>query len=291
MKHTDIKPDMPAHLFVGVMDGPSTCTPDEQVYDIWPKFLTIVLLQGAQHFLIDNASFQIDAGFGDRCEPVILMLNVARYAKLRFINESNVPLRKINISAPLPWIEKLAQPGSGEPSPLRSFFSHHLAQFTFRPGKHILTVAEQIMTPPAGLDGELLSLHRHSRGLTIMSEACGALTQEAVEQAGPKLLKRRQAERIRDHVLATLDREVTIKEIAEAVGMSVSAAQRAFRDCFGTTVFGFIRDQRLARAAVALNEEGATIAQAAFIAGYSDPSHFSSAFKRAYGTPPSTRRK
>ena len=291
MQHTDTKPDMPAHLFVGVMDGPANCTPDEQVHDIWPKFLTIVLLQGAQHFIIDTTSFQIDAGYGEAAAPVILMLNVARYAKLRFFNRSEVPLRKINISAPLPWIERLAQVNADEPSPLRTFFSMHLAQFKFKPGNHILAAAEQIMTPPAGLDGELLSLHRHSRALSILSEACGALSHRAAGHAGPKLMKRQQAARIRDHVLASLDREVTISEIAKAVGMSVSAVQRTFRDSFGTTVFGFVRDQRLARAAQALHENGATIAQAAFIAGYSDSSHFSAAFKRAYGIPPGTFRR
>ena len=71
-----IKPEIPQHLFVGAMDGPASCTPDDNLYDVWPKFLVMVLLQGQQHFVMDGEHFRIDAGDEENPEPVVFMLNI-----------------------------------------------------------------------------------------------------------------------------------------------------------------------------------------------------------------------
>ena len=117
-----IKPEIPQHLFVGAMDGPASCTPDDNLYEIWPKFLIMVLLQGQQHFVMDGEHFRIDAGSEHNPEPVVFMLNVARGCKLQFVNESATPLRKVMISAPLPWIDRLIRSQPTSMPNLRAFF-------------------------------------------------------------------------------------------------------------------------------------------------------------------------
>ena len=49
-------------LFVGAIEGVTNCTSDTRELGIWPKFMLMVLLQGAQHFVIDERHFEIDAG-------------------------------------------------------------------------------------------------------------------------------------------------------------------------------------------------------------------------------------
>lgn len=282
---------VPQHLFVGTHEGTPTCTPEPDTYDIWPKFLVMVLLQGAQRFLIDNTEFHVDAGFGEAASPRVLMLNVARFAKLRFINDSAVPLRKVMISAPLPWVERLKQSVTTGVQALTQFFDQHLADFRFEPAGQILTLAEQLMAPPPAMRGEVLALYRNSRALDIMCLACNRLAEEEEERLRPSLMKLRQCEQVRSYVLANLDRDLTIEEIARAAGASVSSIQRHFREQFGETVFEFVRRSRLALACDALERQGVSIAQAAHVAGYSDPSSFTAAFKRAYGVPPKCRRR
>ena len=66
--------------------------------------------------------------------------------------------------------------------------------------------------------------------------------------------------------------------------------QRHFKEHFGLTIFEFIRQKRLESARWALESDGVPIAQAAYIAGYNNPSSFTTAFKKAYGVSPKYRR-
>ncbi|KQT69001.1 MULTISPECIES: helix-turn-helix domain-containing protein [unclassified Aureimonas] len=284
-------PAMPRDLFVGTVDGVATCTPDEHVHDIWPKFMVMILLEGRQRFVIDDTAFAIDAGSGGTASPVVLLLNVARYAKLFFVNDSQVPLRKVMISAPLPWVRRHLE-GQGQSLPgLRRFFGRHLASFEFRPGQHAIALAEQIMRPPPLLRGEIAALYAKSRALELMVTGCSALVEGAEPPAQPRLAIRRQAERVRDHILARLGTELTIEAIAGATGASVSAVQRHFKLEFGMTVFDFIRLKRLERAREMLEGDGATIAQAAYEAGYANATAFATAFKKTFGAPPRHHRR
>lgn len=283
--------EIPQHLFVGAMEGTPTCAPDDEVYDVWPKFLVMVLLQGAQHFIMDGVDFRIDAGTGENCTPLVFMLNIARFCKLRFVNDSDVPLRKVMISAPLPWIERLILSQQQGTPLLRAFFSRHLGRFSFEPSRHIVQAAEQIMSPPASLHDEIRTLHSRSHALEIMSQSLATMvSEEETEGNRPSMMSLRQSEQVRDYLLAHIGEPLTIEGIAREAGTSTSTLQRHFKEHFGMTIFDFIRQQRLEMARSALESEGIPIARAAHMAGYNNLSSFTTAFKKAYGVTPRHRR-
>lgn len=286
-----IKTEVPQHLFVGAMDGPASCTPDENLYDVWPKFLIMVLLQGQQHFVMDGEHFRIDAGEENGTAPMVFMLNVARDCTLQFVNESTTPLRKVMISAPLPWVDRLIRSQPTSMPKLRAFFSRHLATHTFTPNRHLVQIAEHILKPPGSMTGELLTLFRNSHAFDIMCHACSELV-EADDTAPhqPTALSRRQSGKVRDYILAHVCEDLTLDRIAREVGISTSSIQRHFKEHFGTTVSDFIRQERLETARAALERDGIPISQAAYLAGYRNPSSFTTAFKKAYGVTPKHRR-
>lgn len=282
-----IKPNIPEHLFVGAMEGPASCTPDDNLYEVWPKFLVMVFLQGQQHFIMDGAHFQIDAGNVDGAAPLVFMLNIAEGCKLQFINESETPLRKVMISAPLPWVERLITSQPTSMPRLREFFSRHLAEFRFRPNKHVVQIAEHIIKPPMAMAGELLTLHRNAHAFDILCQACTALVAEGTDVRHQAMaLNHRQSEKARDYILAHVCEDVTLDAIARHVGISTSSVQRHFKERFGMTISDFIRRERLETARTALERDGIPISQAAYLAGYNNPSSFTTAFKRAYGVSP-----
>jgi AraC-like DNA-binding protein len=291
MQHVVLTPKPPQQLFVGSVEGEPTCTPDLETYEIWPKLLVMVLLGGTQHFVIDDKPFQIDAGTGENATPTVVMLNVARAAKLRFLNDSGTPLRKVQISAPRPWLEWLMRTQTKDKTVLKRFLGRHLASFSFSPSRQIVTLAEQLMHPPSSMQDELYAFYRNSRGLDILTVACSVLIDQYRNTDAPRIVTLRQSERIRDYIMGNLDQDLTIDGIAKEVGASASSVQRHFKTHFGVTVFEFIRDQRLERANQALEQDGVSIAQAAYIAGYSNAAHFATAFKRTYGVSPSSRRR
>lgn len=62
--------------------------------------------------------------------------------------------------------------------------------------------------------------------------------------------------------------------------------QRHFRQSFGQTISGYLRETRLQRAAQALERDGISVAHAAEIAGYSNQANFCTAFKKRYNVLP-----
>ncbi|WP_166302498.1 helix-turn-helix transcriptional regulator [Bradyrhizobium sp. 2S1] len=94
--------------------------------------------------------------------------------------------------------------------------------------------------------------------------------------------------RVRDKLLATLDAEHHLCDLARDVGMSTSTLKCKFTAVVGQPVFQFLRDKRLDRARDGLLYEGWTVSQAAFYVGYRHATNFATAFRRRFGTAPTS---
>jgi AraC-like DNA-binding protein len=279
---------IPQHVFVGAFEG-QNCWPSDETYEVWPKLIINIYLEGSQRFIIDDVPFRGSAGHGASRRPQVLIVNIKQFSTLRFVTDGGGggKLRKVMTSAPARWIEQELGKPTDRLTALDRFLSDHLSHFAFYPSRDLIELAEQISSPPATLKGDLLTLYRKSRGLEIMRLACAALVASS-EQADrrPCVMSGRQSERVRDYIVANLSANLTIETIARETGASVSSVQRHFKQHFGMTVFEFIRRKRLDAARDALERDGVTVLQAAWIAGYLSPSSFITAFKKTYGTPP-----
>lgn len=279
----------PHHVFVGALEGRSCCAGLEEL-EICPKLIINFYLSGGQSFVIDGVRFSESAGHGS--SPRVSMINIRRHAKIHFDNaDSGLRLRKVKMSIPLAWIEREVGEFSTASPALHRFFSTHLSHFAFDPTPDLVELAEQISHPPPNVKGELLTLYRKARGIELMRLSCAALVAQADEiDHKPCLMTARQNERVRNYILANLAKTLTIEAIARENGASVSSVQRHFKQQFGMTVFEFIRRKRLEAARDALEGRGVTVAEAAWIAGYTSPSSFITAFKKTYGTCPGDMR-
>jgi AraC-like DNA-binding protein len=101
----------------------------------------------------------------------------------------------------------------------------------------------------------------------------------------------RKSRDIEGFLAANLHRPLDLQTIANALAMSPSSLQRACRTGFGTSVFDLLRKLRLDTARRHLISEQVSVAEAAYMAGYSNPANFATAFKRAYGVSPSRARQ
>ena len=79
---------------------------------------------------------------------------------------------------------------------------------------------------------------------------------------------------------------LSLEQLAKEAGMSVSRLTRGFRKLSGMSVHSYIIDKRLEHAALLLAEGRLNVSQTALACGYSNMSHFSSAFKKKYGVLP-----
>lgn len=201
-------------------------------------------------------------------------------------------VRKVNVSLPFDWLDGEGLADVAGHSAVRALYRDHLSSARFRPSARLLALAEQVLRPPS--HGALLNaLHLESRVLEIAAEALGLLGQDPPEAAGASLLPREQRRmwEVHDFLEARLDDAFTLEDVARAAGMSANRLQRLFRAAFGMTVFEYVRRRKLERARQALQEEGLSVSEAAYRAGYNSSANFATAFRRAFGVSPKEMRR
>ena len=97
----------------------------------------------------------------------------------------------------------------------------------------------------------------------------------------------RQVEKVKQFLLRNLDRtDLTVESISAAVHVSPRTLNRLFA-AEGATVIRWLWQQRLAAShAELIKGQVKQVSQVALRFGFTNLSHFSRAFKQAYGLPP-----
>ncbi|WP_141134940.1 AraC family transcriptional regulator [Tropicimonas sediminicola] len=135
-------------------------------------------------------------------------------------------------------------------------------------------------TPLARLEVEALALR-------LICSTCAEFAGRAGCGAGMGRDDRRKLARMEQFIEAGQGDLPELSEIARIGNVSLSTMRRMFRAAHGCTVQQYVRGTRLARARVALERDGVTVAEAAHLAGYRSPANFATAFRRATGLAPS----
>jgi len=104
-------------------------------------------------------------------------------------------------------------------------------------------------------------------------------------------IRQRQAETAIDRVsailaLRLLDGDTDIDGAARMAGLGRRSLQRQL-DREGITYRALLENVRMARAQALISETATPLTEIAHLVGYSDPAHFTRAFRRHFGTPPS----
>jgi len=94
------------------------------------------------------------------------------------------------------------------------------------------------------------------------------------------LLRTREMLREQDHT------RLTLAELSGSVGRHPVQISRQFHHHFGCTISEYLRRVRIARAQSLLSCRGMQVAEIALACGFSDQSHFTTAFRRLTGMPP-----
>ena len=129
---------------------------------------------------------------------------------------------------------------------------------------------------PLAIEGLMLEL----LAVTCRQEA------HPVESQAPRWLKQ-----VRDLLSEQYAANLSLERIAGSVNIHPTHLCRAFRRHFHCTAGDFVRQLRIERARQHLAESDTPLAEIALQVGYSDQSHFTTAFKRLTGFSPSQFRK
>ena len=128
-----------------------------------------------------------------------------------------------------------------------------------------------------------------AHALTVRFLFLGERTQE--QARGPATLTRRKLTRVQELIESRLDADLTLQELAAAVGYSRSHFLRAFHATTGVTPHRYLLNRRIERARRLLGQADMSIAQVAYRRGFSSQAHLTLAFRRACRLTPGEYRR
>ncbi len=242
-----------------------------------------LFLDGDVDFSIGGRPFRLGR-HGSDMEAVLVASTRPEICRRRSARGAHI--RKVAVSISDEWLETCCGGELVENRALLEFAGNHLAERRWKPSIRLVSAAEQILHPPEYAPA-LQALYLESRALEILTEALLAVSAETAPapgggDAGAQMRLR--------HVCAFLDahfdEQLSLGEIAQEAGVSPTTLQRLFQAAHGMSVFDYLRARKLERARQALERDGVSVTEAAFIAGYSSPSNFATAFKRRFGMSP-----
>ena len=90
----------------------------------------------------------------------------------------------------------------------------------------------------------------------------------------------------RELVRRNLENPPRLLDLARIVGLPHPKLNFCFREVYGTTIFGYLREMRLNKAKSLLDEGRMNVTEVAYSVGYSSLSHFAKSFKGHFGSTP-----
>jgi AraC-like DNA-binding protein len=116
-----------------------------------------------------------------------------------------------------------------------------------------------------------------------------------IDHGGPGELSSKELDHTRRAygiLLDRIERPASLQDLSLMVGLNRNKLNQGFKQLYGGTVFKVLRDARLARSLLLLQDTDLSLADIALQVGYSDQANFSNAFRKHFGqTPRTVRRK
>ena len=245
--------------------------------------LTIaVILEGMLDIHLDDQPMPL----GRNGTPAGHVWSLSRTTLMRRESRKGMRIRKVIISLPPDWIAPLLSQHGLPNRNLQRLVNTHRSTANWTPSRNALSLAEQIIAPSDALP-PMRKLGMESKAIEIVREALSQIIAPDAATPAPRTRGRMRAQRIRRHLEVHLDRNLPLNAMAQELGLSVGSMQSAFKQAYRTTIAEFCRELRLQRARTAIEQDGISISEAAYRAGYTSPASFSTAFKRLYGFSPS----
>jgi AraC family transcriptional regulator, transcriptional activator of the genes for pyochelin and ferripyochelin receptors len=181
----------------------------------------------------------------------------------------------------LEHLPKQLQPFLDKDSP--PLFHHPVGKIT----PPIQTALQQILNVP--YQGMIQRMYLEGKVLELLALQFAQLIEAEGDKQPLIHLKAGDVEKIyqaRDILTQNYDHPPSLIDLAKEIGINDNKLKYGFREVFGTTVFGYLRDYRLEVARKLLQEQKQNVRTVVNTVGYANQSHFAAAFKRKFGMTP-----
>lgn len=201
-------------------------------------------------------------------------------------------LTKLNIFVERTWLAERTQ-SPQEHKMLKQAFRNHAQLQTWLPSEQVLHKAAMLIA----LNHEQAYAHTLATEAAII-ELLSLCLRDLYQQSHPAIVdtqpqtpKNKLCQRCKQLIDDNQTADLSLLTLASQLNVSISTLQRHFKAAFGMTVADYIRQKKLELARRALLQDGLSISEAAYLAGYNHTANFVAAFKRQYALSPASYRK
>ena len=137
---------------------------------------------------------------------------------------------------------------------------------------------------------ELKDLFLLSKSIELLVLQAALYDQSATQPFIKNKRDKQQLIEAKEYLKTHLLQPPTIVELAKLIGLNEYKLKKGFKELFGTTIFGFIHQNRMTLAKQLLLDTQQSVKEIAYQIGYSSPQHFSKTFKKEFGQTPNSIR-
>lgn len=141
--------------------------------------------------------------------------------------------------------------------------------------------------------GDLKDLFLLSKSIELLVIACEAHSNSNISKSHfiHTNADKNKIISVKELIQERLQNPPNLNEISRTIGINEYKLKGGFKEIFGTTIFGYIREERLKLAYSLLIDTEKPIGEIADELGYSSQQHFSNAFKKKFNQSPLKLRK
>jgi AraC family transcriptional regulator, transcriptional activator of the genes for pyochelin and ferripyochelin receptors len=180
----------------------------------------------------------------------------------------------------------------GLPQELQAFTQGQSLLSFYRQGTitpEMQVILHQILQCP--YQGAIKQMYLEGKVLELAALQFAQFTEADALTRSELLLKQDDIDRLhhaKEILITQFNHPPSILSLARQVGLNDFKLKQGFRQVFGTTVFGYLRDYRLEQARLLLLEKQMSVQQVARAIGYTHSGYFAKAFKQKFGVSPKT---
>lgn len=220
-----------------------------------------------------------------RCRPVALLTAQTRPEMFERWGRKGTHVCKVSISVSHDWLADSGLEMSSGGFDVGGFTNTHMAQRVWTADPAMVGLARDILRLSGRADG-LGGLYLESRAIELLAQGLAGAAGPITAPRSPGAAELRRMRRIEDFLDTGGPGVGSLEQLAGQAGMSVRTLQRLFQAVHGVSAVEFIRRRKLDRARAALAGGGISVKEAAYLAGYSSPANFSTAFRLRFGQSP-----
>ena len=241
-----------------------------------------ILFEGRIDIALANQEYQLGPASNQAVECSAIISPEPEVLTRRIKKGTNIC--KLNLFVERSWLETRCQ-NANDTKLINKLFNVGTAFIAWKASKEIVKQARELIQKNKGetlydnINDELLTIKLL---LACMAELEQQIDIAQIDNQSVSSPRAQHHSYLKKKVDALLSKNYSLQEIATVFNLSVSTLQRRFKKAYGTTVSVYCHQRRLEMAKKSLLLEDISIGEAAYMAGYSHPSNFITAFKKRF---------